>query len=108
MHKEHAPTDKLILLSTDWPSSLSPAKRSTLDDDELRLLRDFSCRKAHCFKPIDRATVLHDIREQWGSEEAFDAFVQDELPAVLESSKRQYYRSWRDEVLKMLDLVLGD
>ena len=65
------------------PSVFSPFKSSTLDASELELLRTFSCRNARAFKPADRATVLAAIREHWGSEDAFDAFVRTELPLVL-------------------------
>ena len=57
---------------------------------EAEWLRNFSCKTAHCFKPIDRATVLNFIRQEWGSEQAFDEFVHTHLLKVLERSKREY------------------
>ena len=36
------------------------------------------------------------MREKWGSEEEFDAFVRNELPALLETGKRRYFgQPWR-------------
>ena len=77
-------------------------------DQEAKWLRNFSCETAHCFKPIDLATVLNFIRQEWGSEQAFDDFVHNELPSVLRASKRRYARTFRNEVFKTIDLVLGD
>ena len=34
MDEKNALTEKLVLLSLDWPSSLSPCKTSTLDEKE--------------------------------------------------------------------------
>ena len=59
-------------------------------------------------KPIDRATVLSFIRQEWGSEQAFDEFVHNELPGVLRARKRRYLRTFRTEVFKTIDIVLGD
>ena len=41
-------------------------------------------------------TPAGQVREKWGSEEAFDAFVRNELPALLETGKRRYFgQPWR-------------
>ena len=58
-----------------------------------------------CAKPCDRATVLGQIREQWDSEEAFDHFVQTELPVVLERSKRRYSRQLLRTMFDAFDLA---
>lgn len=104
---------RLLLLSLDWPSFFNVRKKrarafARLRDEELAWLKGFSCRKAHCFKPTDRATVLKAVREEWGSEEAFDDFVRNELPLVLVASKRKYQTRGRDQVLRTFDLVFGD
>jgi hypothetical protein len=119
MHLPGAASGKLLLLSLDWPSSLTPLKRTRLSEHEKQLITTFSCRNADCFMPrgvpvcgsnpekqtvclicyshacgphdgTDRATVLAAIREKFGSEAAFDQFVRTHLPAVLERSKREY------------------
>lgn len=106
--KYHAELEsRLLLFSLDWPTALCSYEPETIHK-EAEWLRNFSCRTAHCFKPIDRATVLRDIRLQWGTEEAFDDFVHKELPTILLASKRRYLRTFRNEVLKTVDLVFGD
>ena len=99
--------NRLLLFSLDWPTSLCSYVPETIHQ-EAEWLRNFSCETAHCFKPIDRATVLNFIRQEWGSEQAFDEFVHNELPSVLQASKRRYARTFRNEVRKTIDLVLGD
>ena len=71
---------KLLLLGLDWPSVISPFKKTAVSDHELQSLRSFRCTEARCFKPSDRAYVLDAIRREWGSEEVFDKFVQEKLP----------------------------
>ena len=99
--------NRLLLFSLDWPTSLCSYVPVTIHQ-EAEWLRNFSCETAHCFKPIDRATVLNFIRQEWGSEQAFDDFVHNELPNVLRASKRRYVRTFRNEVFNTIDLVLGD
>ena len=48
------------------------------------------------------------IRAQWGSEEAFDAFVRDELPGVLAAGKRKYSGLMAREAATMFDYMFGD
>ena len=87
---------RLLLLSLHWPSTLSPFKSKGLSDDEEGWLRNFRCATAQCYKPSDRAMLLAKIRDEWGSEEAFDAFVRNELPALLETGKGRYFgQPWR-------------
>ena len=107
MHKSDAPSGKLILLSLKWPSSLWPFKRASVSDEERKWFADFSCRKAGCFKPADRATVLAAIRDDFGSEEAFDQFVSTHLPKVLERSKREYSGKLMAVARDVADLVFG-
>ena len=85
--------DDLLLLSLEWPGSLSLARlcfSTDLTDEELDPLVNFKCRNARCFKPMDRAVVLAAIRRDWGSETAFDKFVREVLPGVLRESKKRY------------------
>ena len=99
--------EKLVLLSLDWPSVLHPLKPAALTDGERAWFEGFSCTKVQCAKPCDRATVLGQIREEWGSEEAFERFVQTELPLVLERSKRRYSRQLLRTTFEAFDLAFG-
>ena len=56
------------------------------------MLRGFRVADVNCAMPRDRAVVLAAIRRQWGSEERFETFVREELPAVLAESKKRYSR----------------
>ena len=89
----HRLKEDLLLLSFEWPGSLSPARigfSTDLTKEELEPLVSFKCRDARCFKPMDRAVVLAAIRSDWGSEEAFNRFVREVLPGVLRESKKRY------------------
>jgi len=57
---------------------------------EREVLTNYSCRAAECFMPGDRATVLSRIRDEWGSEEEFDLFVQREFPRILAHGKERF------------------
>ena len=107
MHRSDLQT-KLLLLSLKWPSSLSPFKRGALSDKEAKWLLEFSCLDAQCYKPSDRAMLLASIRDEWGSEDAFDAFVRTELRAVMEQSKRQYQGRIIAIAGAALDQMAGD
>ena len=91
----------------DWPSSFWPCKRASVDAEELARIANFSCRKAGCFKPADRAFVLNAIRESFGSEAEFDTFVRTHLPAVLAKSKREYSGKLLAVAMEVVDLVFG-
>ena len=107
MHKSDAPSGTLLLLSLQWPSSFWPFKGKTMSADERKWFSEFDCRKAGCFKPADRAFVLAAIRDDFGSEEAFDMFVRTQLPKVLERSKRQYSSQLWNVAKEVGDLVFG-
>ena len=47
------------------------------------------------------------VREVWGGEAAFDAFVRDELPAVLAASKERYCHVAVRVMLRALDTSFG-
>jgi len=113
--KYHGPLRKfldqdLLLLSSEWSkttdvvSALSASSMPTAD--ELAPLRTFSCREAKCLRAADRAVLLADIRREWGSEAAFDAFVQAELPAIYASNKLRYSQSMATSTADHLDLAL--
>ena len=76
--------------------------------EERNAFRDFRCRDARCFKPADRAYVLQAIREEWGTEEAFNRYVQTKLPEVLASSKRAYSRLFARELQSNVEHMFGD
>ena len=99
---------KLLLLSLQWPSTLAPWKRQQLSADEERWLAEFRCVRAKCFKPSDRAMLLGRIRDEWGTEEAFDAFVHTELREVMVQSKAQYQRRMGQVAAESFDLLFGD
>ena len=82
--------------------------KASLDASELGSLDRFSCRAAQCYKPADRAFILKHIREEWGSEEAFDTFVHTELRAVMVQSKAQYQRQMSTVAADSVDLLFGD
>ena len=107
MHKQEL-DDKLLLLSLSWPSSLSPFKRSGLSENELGWMQEFRCEKANCYVPADRAFVLAEIRQNWGSTEAFDRFVADELPKVMEASKLKFSQQLKTTALEAVELLFGD
>ena len=107
MHKVDAPSGKLMLLSLKWPSSLSPFKSTELTEKEREWIKNFSCRKARCFKPCDRATVLQAIREKFVTEDAFDEFVHVQLLTVLERSKREYATKLSGVASESLSQVFG-
>ena len=100
--------ERLTLLSLQWPHFASPWKRHGLSADEMGWLRDFRCRDARCFKASDRAEVMQAIRDDWGSEASFDAFVREELPKVLAAGKRKYNGLMAREAARMFDYMFGD
>merc|ERR1712060_142887 len=81
---------KLLLYCLDWPSSINPFRSAKVTEEEKSYFRNFSCRKAMCFKPADRGYVLGEIRRVRGSEESFDDYVRVKLPMVFERSKAEY------------------
>ena len=99
---------RLLLLSLEWPSTLSPAKTSQLTRAERAQLQSFSCVTAQCYKPSDRADLLAKIRAEWTSEANFDAFVHNEVLEVLELSKQQYTRQLATVATESVQLLLGD
>lgn len=100
MGKEVQRYNTTLRLSTYY--LLTPAYK------EREVLASFRCREAECFKPCDRATVLAAVRNDWGSEEAFDTFVQNDLVKVLEESKTRY-STWLAQVISdTLELMFGN
>ena len=103
--------EKLVLVSLEWPSSLSPLKAffsPGLTETERGPLTSFCCREAEAFKPCDRATVLAAVREKFGSEAAFDTFVRTELVKVLKESKIRYSTKAMQTMSDTLELTFGD
>ena len=103
--------EKLVLVSLEWPSSLSPLKAffsPGLTETERGPLTSFCCREAEAFKPCDRATVLAAIREKFGSEAAFDTLVRTELVEVLKESKIRYSTKAMQTMSDTLELTFGD
>jgi hypothetical protein len=106
-HKNELP-QRLLLLSISWASLLSPFKDGELTAEERDMFTNFHCRDARCFKPSDRAAVLREIRNEWGSEEAFDVYVRTVLPEVLAASKRSYSRLLKAKLMGNLEHMFGE
>ena len=99
---------RLTLFSLKWPSLANPFKSRKLSEEEEQWFTKFSCRDAQCYKPSDRALLLHKIRTEWGSEENFDTFVRTRLLQVMAESKERYQgQLWR-VIGQSISLVLGD
>jgi len=108
--KEHKGdlSERLLLLSVSWAPLQSLFMDPELTAEERDALRDFRCRDARCFKPADRAYVLQAIRDEWGTEEAFDQYVQTELPEILAASKRAYSQRFVCVLQGNLEHMFGD
>ena len=103
---------RILILSLNWPGSLSCSKVAGLTEDEEGWLKTFRCRKAECFKPSDRATVLAAIRAEWGTkdesgEAVFDAFVQTKLVEIFAKSKRAYQKQLARTMYQSFELSFG-
>jgi hypothetical protein len=84
----------LKILSLTWGSWWHPSNlvnNVTLSEEEKNLLAEFSCTNAKFWKRADQDIVLGKIRESWGSEAAFDAYVHDELPLILQQGKVEFF-----------------
>jgi hypothetical protein len=94
------PQKSLLFLSLSWSAWWNPVnsmRAMALSADEDKLLSNYRCRKAKFFRRADQDTVLRMIRDEWGSEAAFDEFVNTELRDVLLAGKREYYQqAWRE------------
>ena len=88
---------RLLVIGLDWPAWWNPLnwlRTPTLSKVERRMIARFSCRAARCERPSDRQRILAEIRKSissggWGSEESFDAWMQDNMAEVLLWSKRE-------------------
>ena len=100
-------SERLLLVSLEWPGVLSPLKRVELTRRERAWLSDFQCSRARCAVPTERQILMRAVREVWGGEAAFEAFVRDELPAVLAASKARYSHQATSVVLRALDTMFG-
>ena len=78
-----------------------------LTEDERAWLREFRCQRARCAVPAERLIVMSAIRQVWGSEAAFEAFVHEELPRVLAASKEQYSGEFARVALRAIDTMFG-
>ena len=83
---------RLRVIGLDWPAWWNPInwfREPTLSAAEKRMITRFSCRIARCERTADRQHILAEIRKGWGSEEAFDVWMQDSMEQVLLWSKRE-------------------
>ena len=99
--------ERLLLVSLDWPGILSPFKRAELSEGDKAWLSEFQCARARCAVPAERLIVMSAIREVWGSEAAFEAFVHAELPRVLGASKQRYSGEFVRVALRAIDTMFG-
>ena len=113
----------VLFLSIDWAGQevwwkwLNPmqwvglftsnSSSEQLDQRERNMLLDFRCRDAHCTRPVDKAVLLSKIREQWGSEMAFEAFVRNDLVKALAEGKRSFANRRRQVVAETFALLFG-
>jgi len=102
----HNLNDKLFLASLDWDHFASTYKTAELSEEELDMLTEFSLDNVRAFKVADQADVLAAIRKRWGSEAAFEKFVQTQLPKVLARCKRQYYGLVQNTATETLEKAL--
>ena len=107
LHRGAQLSERLLLISLEWPGVLSPLKRAKLTREEAAWLDGFRCGDARCAVPSERAIVMSAVREVWGGEEAFEAFVRDELPPVLAESKARYSRQAGRVMYEALDAMFG-
>ena len=103
---------RILILSLNWPGSLSCNKVAGLTGEEEGWLKTFHCREAECFKPSDRATVLAAIRAEWGTkdesgEAVFDAFVQTKLVEIFAKSKQAYQKQLARTMYHSFELSFG-
>lgn len=76
-----------------------------LHEEHRQALLGFSCRRAMFFKRRDRVAVLQRIREDWGTEEAFDGYVRTEVLRLLEKSRRDMLQMRRRAVWQTLAMA---
>ena len=106
MHKDKLDS-RLLLLSPTWPSAFSPFKSVLLSEEERAPLTNFRLADVQCAMPRDRAIVLDAIRDEWGSEEAFETFVRNQLPDVLAASKQRYSRQMASVAGNAFEMAFG-
>ena len=98
---------RLLLLSVKWPSTFSPCKTKDASVEQ-GWLEAFSCDRARCPTPSDRAHLLAKIRDEWGSEQAFERFVRDRLPELLVKSKAAYRSQLTTVAAESFELLFGE
>ena len=97
----------LVLISAQWSWMTNLCRGSRLSEEEIIAVRHFRCRDARTLRPSDRAILLSHIRRDWGSEEAFDAFVRSELPGILADGKLRYSKQASKLLGEHMDLAFG-
>merc|ERR1711865_1045720 len=94
LHRESLDKDgKLQFIGLNWPAWWNPLnwfRTPALSPHELAAMKSFSCRAARCYLPANRAYILGEIRRAWGREEAFDLWVQEHMPKIVEWGKCEY------------------
>jgi len=102
------PQKRLLLFSLEWPNSFNPFKSSNVcEEDLLCYFKDFRCCDASCTKPADKGYVLGEIRNEWGSEEAFEEFVRIKLPSIFAESNHKYRGQLKLVASRSLEQLFG-
>ena len=83
-------------------------KEVGITPEQNAMLRSFSCRRAHISIPCDRAIVLSEIRRIWGSEEAFDDYVQSKIPIALKLGKSRHRQHWKIAIADAYRFLSGE
>jgi len=104
------PKKKIVFLGLRWPAWWNPMRWMSivrLDLDEALTLANFQVRRTRCASPVDKADTLRRLREEWGSEAAFEQFVREELPGTILEAKRRWFRRPVELLMESLAMLLG-
>jgi hypothetical protein len=93
-------------VSLDWDHFASAYKTAELSEEELDTMRNFRLDDVRSFKVSDQADVLAAIRKRWGTEAAFETFVQTKLPQIFARCKRQYFGLVQNTATETLEKAL--
>lgn len=111
--KEDPQKYKLVLVSLSWHSWYNPFavfRRVHLTKRELWVYcgaRIRAEKQSFGDGRQDKDTVLARIREEWGSEDAFDQYVRQTLPHVLLEGKRLYYQQFGKVMIRTMRILFG-
>jgi len=102
---------QIVAIGLEWPSWANPlhwVRPVQLSHDEEFTLRTFKLSKAYSFSPAHKADTIRAIIEEWGDKEAFEKYVQEELPVKVLEAKRQWFRTIVNVFWDALSLLFGE